>query len=101
MNNIQKLADKMHKIHEKFGVDARDIELLGFISGWWDKDKATRVMDIVKATTIASPSTVLHILKDLEFVGMIGINSNAEDAREKFIEKGKRFAALDKALENV
>lgn len=101
MNNIQKLTDKLHKIHEKFGVNARDLEVLGFICGWWDKDKTTRVMDIVKANTIASPSTVLHILKDLEFVGVISFNSNAEDAREKFIEKGKRFAALDKALDNL
>lgn len=101
MNNVQKLTAKMNKIYAKFGVDARDIELLAFISGWWEKNKVARVMDVVKTATVASPSTVVSILKDLEFVGMVSIATNLEDAREKIIGKGKKFAALDKALEGV
>ena len=101
MNNVQKLTEKLHKVYLKFGVDARDIEMLAFLSSWWDKSKSTRVMDIVKATNIASPSTVLHILKDLEFVGLINIHNSVDDAREKYIVAGNKFAALNRALEGV
>ena len=101
MSNVRKLTASLYKVYDKFGVDARDLEMLGFLSSWWNAQQKARVMDIVKATTVASPSTVLHILKDLEFVGLITIESNPEDAREKFIVKGKKFAALDKALEGI
>ena len=101
MNNVQRLTDNLHKVYDRFGVDARDLEMLGFLSSWWNAQPKARIMDIVKATTVASPSTVLHVIKDLEFVGLITIESNPEDAREKFIVKGKKFAALDKALEGI
>lgn len=101
MNNVQKLVTRLHKVEDKFGVDTRDLTMLDFLSSFWNADKVVRVMDVVRTNTIASPSTVLHIIKDLEFVGMIAIESNEEDAREKIINKGKKFAALDKFLEGV
>lgn len=98
MNNIQKLTKKIYVMEEKFGVDARDLDLLGFICNQWDSHDSVRMMDIVKASNIASATTTLNIIKDLEFVSIIKINGNPDDAREKIIVQGKKFASLDKFL---
>lgn len=98
MSNLTKLVDKIEKIKDEFGLDNTDLMLLAIVSEKWDENRDVRVTDVTRKLNagVGSPANVHYRLtKDLVDLKLVALKLNPEDAREKFVVKGKKFDALD------
>lgn len=98
MKQIEKLARKNLALKEHFGLDEVDIQMLGILSEKWGKDEEVRVTDLTLkyGKTVASPANIHYrITKDLVERKMVRLKGSEEDARVKFVLKGKLFDSLE------
>jgi hypothetical protein len=101
MSNLTKLVDKIEKIKDEFGLDNTDLMLLAIVSEKWDEKRNVRVTDVTRKlnSKVGSPANVHYRLtKDLVDLRLVALEPNPEDAREKFVIKGKKFPELDKYI---
>lgn len=104
MNQIEQLANKLTKLKDKYGLDEVDVQMLGLLSYKWKKNEDVRVTDLTLkyGKMIASPANIHYrITKDLVDRKMIRLKVSQEDARVKFVVKGKAFDGMEKFLEGL
>lgn len=101
MSNIEKLAHKLEKLKTKYTVDETDIYILGLLSEKWGRGEDVRVTDLTLkfGKGVASPANLHYrITKDLVGLQLVRLKSSNEDARVKFVVKGKQFDAFNKSI---
>lgn len=101
MSNIEKLSNKLEKLKNKYTVDEVDIHILGLLSHKWDKGEDVRVTDLTLkfGKGVGSPANLHYrITKDLVGLQLVRLKSSEEDARVKFVVKGKQFDAFNKYI---
>jgi DNA-binding MarR family transcriptional regulator len=101
MKQIEKLANKNLRLKEHYGLDEVDIQMLGILSQKWGKNEDVRVTDLTLkyGKTVASPANIHYrITKDLVDRKMVKLEPSPEDARVKFVIKGKAFDTLEKFI---
>lgn len=101
MSNIEKLSSKLEKLKVKYTVDEVDIQILGLLSHKWDKGEDVRVTDLTLkfGKGVGSPANLHYrITKDLVGLQLVRLKSSEEDARVKFVVKGKQFDAFNKYI---
>lgn len=92
---LKDLVMTLDAIMGEFDVDVIDLNLLIAAKDKWDEGKNIRITDLIRDYKIASPATV-HCRIAQELVGkkLVKLETNPDDAREKFIVAGPRFKAL-------
>jgi len=101
MKNIEKLSNKLEKVRAKYTIDQTDIYILGLLSQKWDKGEDVRVTELTLkfGKGVGSPANLHYrITKDLVKLQLVRLKSSEEDARVKYVVKGKQFDALNKFL---
>jgi hypothetical protein len=101
MKNIEKLSNKLEKVKAKYTIDQTDIYILGLLSQKWDKGEEVRVTELTLkfGKGVGSPANLHYrITKDLVKLQLVRLKSSEEDARVKYVVKGKQFDALNKFL---
>ena len=101
MSNIEKLSNKLEKLKTKYTIDQTDIYILGLLSEKWDKGEDVRVTDLTLkfGKGVGSPANLHYrITKDLVNLQLVRLKSSEEDARVKFVVKGKQFDAFNKYI---
>jgi uncharacterized protein YihD (DUF1040 family) len=101
MKNIEKLSNKLEKVKAKYTIDQTDIYILGLLSQKWDKGEDVRVTELTLkfGKGVGSPANLHYrITKDLVKLQLVRLKSSEEDARVKYVVKGKQFDALNKFL---
>jgi hypothetical protein len=99
MSNLTKLINKVEDIKTKFSLDSTDLMILAIVSSKWDEGRDVRVTDVTRKLNegVGSPANVHYRLtKDLVDLRLVALELNPEDARVKFVVKGKKFDVLDK-----
>ena len=98
MKQIEKLASKITRLKEHYGLDEVDIQMLGLLSAKWAKNEDVRVTDLTLkyGKMIASPASIHYrITKDLVDRKMLKLKPSPDDARVKFVVSGKAFDSLE------
>lgn len=101
MSNLTKLISKLEKIKTQFNLDNTDIAILHVVAEKWDENRNVRVTDVTRKLNngVGSPANVHYRLTtDLVNLKLVALQPNPEDAREKFVVKGKKFETLDKFI---
>ena len=101
MSNLTKLMNDVEKIKTEFGLDNTDLAILSVVSEKWDENRNVRVTDVTRKLNggVGSPANVhFRLTKDLVDLRLVALTPNPEDAREKFVVKGKKFDVLDKFI---
>jgi hypothetical protein len=101
MSNISKLISKVENIKNNKGLDNTDLAILAVVSEKWDEGREVRVTDVTRKLNVGvgSPANVhFRLTKDLVDLKLVALLPNPEDARVKFVVKGKKFDALDKYI---
>jgi hypothetical protein len=101
MNNVEKLSIKLEKLKTKYTIDQTDIYILGLLSHKWAKGEDVRVTDLTLkfGKGVGSPANLHYrITKDLVKLQLVRLSSSDEDARVKFVVKGKQFDAFNKYI---
>lgn len=101
MKNIEKLSNKLEKVKAKYTIDQTDIYILGLLSQKWDKGEDVRVTELTLkfGKGVGSPANLHYrITKDLVKLQLVRLKNSEEDARVKYVVKGKQFDALNKFL---
>lgn len=101
MKHIERLANKLIQVKDKYGLDELDVQMLGLLSYKWGKGEDVRVTDLTLkyGKMFASPANIHYrVTKDLVDRKMVRLKVSTEDARVKFVVKGKAFDALEKFL---
>lgn len=101
MNNVQKLSNKLERLKTKYTLDQTDIYILGLLSEKWGKGEDVRVTDLTLkfGKGVGSPANLHYrITKDLVTLQLVRLKSSEEDARVKFVVKGKQFDAFNKYI---
>lgn len=101
MNNVEKLSNKLERLKTKYTVDQTDIYILGLLSEKWDKGEDVRVTDLTLkfGKGVGSPANLHYrITKDLVNLQLVRLKSSEDDARVKFVVKGKQFDAFNKYI---
>jgi hypothetical protein len=101
MKNIEKLSNKLEKVKAKYTIDQTDIYILGLLSQKWDKGEEVRVTELTLkfGKGVGSPANLHYrITKDLVKLQLVRLKSSEEDARVKYVVKGKQFDGLNKFL---
>lgn len=101
MSNIEKLSNKLDRLKTKYTVDQTDIYILGLLSHKWGKGEDVRVTDLTLkfGKGVGSPANLHYrITKDLVNLQLVRLKSSDEDARVKFVVKGKQFDAFNKYI---
>jgi hypothetical protein len=104
MSNLTKLMNNLEKIKYKFNLDNTDLAILAVVSEKWDEKRNIRVTDVTRKLNggVGSPANIHYRLtKDLVDLEFIALEPNPEDAREKFVIKGKNFDAFDKYVGSI
>lgn len=101
MSNIEKLAKKLDKLKTKYTVDETDIYILGLLSEKWANEEDVRVTDLTLkfGKDVASPANLHYrITKDLVGLQLVRLKSSSDDARVKYVVKGKQFDSFNKSV---
>lgn len=101
MSNLTKLMNDVEKIKTEFGLDNTDLAILSVVSEKWDENRNVRVTDVTRKLNsgVGSPANVhFRLTKDLVDLRLVALTPNPEDAREKFVVRGKKFDVLDKFI---
>lgn len=101
MSNIEKLSNKLERLKTKYTLDQTDIYILGLLSHKWDKGEDVRVTDLTLkfGKGVGSPANLHYrITKDLVALQLVRLKASEEDARVKFVVKGKQFDAFNKYI---
>jgi hypothetical protein len=101
MKNVEKLSNKLERLKTKYTVDQTDIYILGLLSEKWDKGEDVRVTDLTLkfGKGVGSPANLHYrITKDLVNLQLVRLKSSEDDARVKFVVKGKQFDAFNKYI---
>jgi hypothetical protein len=104
MSPITKLVTQVEAVKNKFGLDNTDLLILATLSEKWDEGKYVRVTDLTKKFNEgvgSSASIHYRLTTDLVKLGIVALQINEEDARVKFIVKGKQFNTLQKYVGNL
>lgn len=99
MSNISKLINNVEKIKAEFELDNTDLAILSVVSEKWDEGREVRVTDVTRKLNsgVGSPANVhFRLTKDLVDLGLVALQPSPEDARVKFVVRGKKFDTLDK-----
>jgi hypothetical protein len=101
MKNVEKLSNKLERLKTKYTVDQTDVYILGLLSERWGKGEEVRVTDLTLkfGKGVGSPANLHYrITKDLVGLQLVRLKSSEEDARVKYVVKGKQFDAFDKYI---
>lgn len=101
MSNIEKLSNKLERLKTKYTLDQTDIYILGLLSRKWGEGEDVRVTDLTLkfGKGVGSPANLHYrITKDLVGLQLVRLKSSEEDARVKFVVKGKQFDAFNKYI---
>lgn len=101
MSYLTKLMNNVEKIKTEFGLDNTDLAILAIVSEKWEDNRSVRVTDVTRKLNsgVGSPANVHYRLtKDLVELKLVALTPNPEDAREKFVVKGKKFDKLDEYI---
>jgi hypothetical protein len=101
MKNVEKLSNKLERLKTKYTVDQTDVYILGLLSERWSKGEEVRVTDLTLkfGKGVGSPANLHYrITKDLVGLQLVRLKSSEEDARVKYVVKGKQFDTFDKYI---
>jgi hypothetical protein len=96
---VKDLVHTLGAIRTEFDLDLLDLQLLVAAQSHWEENRTIRITDLIRNFNIASPATIHYrVAQDLAKKKMIKLETNPEDAREKFVVSGPGFKRLQKFL---
>jgi DNA-binding MarR family transcriptional regulator len=89
-------------LSDEYDLDVVDLKILMVLASCWKDGVKIRVTDITHGGKIASPATLqTRINKTLVDAGLIEIQINPEDAREKLIVQGPHYERFEDFLNDI
>lgn len=98
MSGITKLSDAMLMLDDLYVLNFHKINLLAMAEEWWELEESVRVTDLIRMYKGASPATTHKAINDLIQAKFFKVVSNKEDRREKVLERGTKFDAVEDGL---
>lgn len=99
MSYLEYLTSRLELLQLEYDLDVIDLKILKELTSTWEDGRKPRVTDITLGSKIASPATLQNrINKTLVDAGLITLQTNPDDAREKLIEKGPRYEKFEEFL---
>lgn len=99
MSYLERLTNRLDVLQDEYDLDIVDLKILSVLASAWNENKKVRVTDITLGGKIASPATLQNrINKKLVDAGLIELQTNPEDARERLISKGYNYERFEEFL---
>jgi len=102
MDYLKNLTNQLDLLSDEFDLDAIDLKILMVLASCWKDGRKIRVTDITLGGKIASPATLQNrVTKTLVDAGLIELQPNPDDAREKLITQGPHYERFEEFLNNI
>lgn len=102
MDYLKSLTNQLDVLSDEYDLDVVDLKILMVLASCWNHGAKIRVTDITHGGKIASPATLQNrINKKLVEVGLIEIQINTEDARERLIVRGPHYERFETFLNDL
>jgi DNA-binding MarR family transcriptional regulator len=102
MDYLARLTNQLDVLSDEYDLDVVDLKILMVLASCWKHEVKIRVTDITHGGKIASPATLQNrINHKLVNAGLIELQPNPEDAREKLIVKGPHYERFEDFLNDL
>jgi DNA-binding MarR family transcriptional regulator len=102
MDYLKNLTSQLDLLNDEFDLDVIDLKILMVLASCWKDDRKIRVTDITLGGKIASPATLQNrVTKTLVDAGLIELQTNPDDAREKLIVQGPHYERFEDFLNDI
>jgi DNA-binding MarR family transcriptional regulator len=102
MDYLQSLTNQLDLLSDEYNLDVVDLKILMVLASCWKRGVKIRVTDITLGGKIASPATLqTRINKTLVDAGLIELQVNPDDAREKLIVQGPYYESFQDFLNDM
>lgn len=102
MDYLKSLTSQLDVLSDEYDLDVVDLKILMVLASCWNHGAKIRVTDITHGGKIASPATLQNrINKKLVDAGLIEVQTNPEDARERLIVQGPYYGRFENFLNDL
>lgn len=102
MDYLKSLTNQLDVLSDEYDLDVVDLKILMVLASCWYNETKIRVTDITHGGKIASPATLQNrINKKLVDAGLIEVQTNSEDARERLIVRGPHYGRFELFLNDL
>lgn len=102
MDYLKNLTTQLDLLSDEYDLDVVDLKILMVLASCWNNGTKIRVTDITHSGKIASPATLqTRLTKKLVDVGLIELETNPDDAREKLITQGPHYERFEEFLNDI
>ena len=102
MDYLKNLTNQLDLLSDEYDLDVVDLKILMVLASCWKDGVKIRVTDITLSGKIASPATLQNRINNkLVEAGLIELQTNTEDAREKLIVQGPHYLRFEDFLNDI